>query len=280
MGTLIVLLVLMGAPLTAAPRILVHGHRGARAILPENTIPAFQYAIDLGVDVLEMDMAVTKDDVVVISHDPTLNPKICTGPSGGSRVIRELTLAELRRWDCGALKNPDYPRQKPVPGTRVPTLDEVFALAMQGSFQFNIETKIFKDQPQYTPDPDRFARLVVDAVQKHKLESRVIVQSFDFRTLVAVKQIAPSIRLSALYERGPREFVDIAREAGAGIVSPQFRLVTPDQVRAAHEAGLEVVPWTANTRADWDKLIEARVDAIISDDPAELLNHLKKRRLR
>ena len=276
MVILIVLLVLMSAPLTAGSRILVHGHRGARGVLPENTIPAFEYAIGLGVDVLELDMAVTKDDVLVVSHDPELNPKICTGPAGGSRVIRELTLAELRQWDCGSLKNPDFPKQKPVPGTRVPTREEVFALAPKGSFHFNIETKIFRDQPQYTPDPERFAQLVIDAVKRHKLESRVMVQSFDLRTLTAVARLAPAIRRSALYERGPRDFVDLAREAKATIVSPQYRLVTAAKVKAAHAAGLEVVPWTANTPADWDKLIEAGVDAIITDDPAELISYLKR----
>src|SRR5687767_15999732 len=108
---------LPGGP--AAPRILVHGHRGARAVRPENTLPAFEHAIGAGADVLELDLAVTKDNVLVASHDPVLNPKICSG-SGLTRVIREMTLAELKKWDCGSLRNPDYPKQNPVPGTTVP----------------------------------------------------------------------------------------------------------------------------------------------------------------
>src|SRR5688572_12645390 len=95
----------------AADKILVHGHRDARAILPENTMPAFEYAIKAGVDVLELDLAVTKDNVVVVSHDPTINPVICTGPKARA-AIRELTVAELKKYDCGALKNPVYPKQK------------------------------------------------------------------------------------------------------------------------------------------------------------------------
>src|SRR5437588_402578 len=95
---------------SAAGPILVHGHRGARALRPENTIPAFEYAIGAGADVLELDMAVTRDDVVVVSHDPVLNPEICRSP-GGSTLIRVLTLAELRKWDCGSLRNPKFPRQ-------------------------------------------------------------------------------------------------------------------------------------------------------------------------
>ncbi len=253
--------------------ILVHGHRGARALRPENTLPAFEYAIAQGVDALELDMAVTKDNVLVISHDPELKPPICTGPKP-SAVIHTLTLAEVREWDCGAVRNPNFPRQQTVPGTRMPTLDEVFSLAPMGKFWFNIETKSFPDHPELTPPPAEFVKLVLAEIRKHHLESRVILQSFDFRTLREMKKIAPEIALSALYEGAPKDFAAIAREAGAGIVSPEFHLVTPEQVRAAHAAGLQVVPWTADAVADWDRLIAAGVDAIITDDPASLLAHL------
>jgi glycerophosphoryl diester phosphodiesterase len=261
----------------AIPKILVHGHRGARARRPENTLPAFQYAIEQGVDALEMDMAVTRDNVLVISHDPVLEPPVCSGAAGHA-VIRELTLAQVRQWDCGAVRNPRFATQQTVPGTRIPTLDEVFRLAARGSFDYNIETKSFPDKPEYTPPPAEFARLVLDKIREYKLEKRIILQSFDFRTLVAMRKLAPEIRLSALTETDPREFAAIAAEAAnAEIVSPAFQLVTPAKVEAAHKAGLQVVPWTANTPADWDKLIEAKVDAIISDDPAELIAYLKKR---
>jgi glycerophosphoryl diester phosphodiesterase len=272
-------IVLATAMTQAATRIQVHGHRGARAMRPENTIPAFQYAIGIGVDVLELDMAVTKDDVLVVSHDPTLLPKICEGPKPGI-AIHALTLAQLREYDCGKRKNPDFPRQQPVPGTRVPALDEVFALGKGSNVEFNIETKIFIDKPELTPSPEEFVKLVLAEVRKHHLEKRVILQSFDFRTLHVMKKLAPEIRLAALYEGAPKSFVEIAAEAGAGIISPHYSLVTKDEVDAAHKAGLEVVPWTANTPADWDKLVDARVDAIISDDPAALIAYLKAKHLR
>lgn len=260
----------------ASPRILVHGHRGARARRPENTIPAFQYAIEQGVDALEMDMAVTKDNVIVISHDPILEPPVCTGPSAKA-VIHELTLAEVRQWDCGAVRNPRFATQQTIPGTRIPTLDEVFQLAGRGKFDYNIETKSFPDKPGYTPPPEEFARMVLAEIRKHKLEKRIILQSFDFRTLVAMRKLAPEIRLSALTDSDRRDFAAIAADAGkAEIVSPEFHLVTPAKVEAAHRAGIQVVPWTANTPADWDGLIQAKVDAIISDDPAELIAYLKK----
>jgi len=290
--------------------IQVHGHRGARAMRPENTIPAFEYAIAAGADVLELDMAVTKDNVIVISHDPILHGPVCTGPKPAA-VIHELTLEQVREWDCGAIKNKEFFTQHTVPGTRMPTLDEVFQLAPKGKFQFNIETKIFPKKastaeigavlkhlgisedseegrnaiatfsavgPEVTPSPEDFVKLVLEKIRKYHLEDRVILQSFDYRTLRAMKKLAPEIKLSALSSDGKRSFVEMAAEAQAQIISPVFPTVTPEKVREAHAAGLQVVPWTANKPEQWEKLIAARVDAIITDDPAGLIEYLRQRK--
>jgi glycerophosphoryl diester phosphodiesterase len=255
--------------------IQVHGHRGARAMRPENTLPAFEYAIAQGVDALELDVAVTSDGVVVVSHDPELRSPVCTGPR--DRVaIHSLTLAEVRQWDCGAKQNPLFAKQQTVPGTRMPTLDEVFALAPKGKFLFNIETKITTQRPELAPPPGEFVKLVLAEIRKHHLESRVVLQSFDFRTLQEMKNAAPEIRLSALYSGAPRDFAEIGKEAGAQIVSPEFHLVTEEQVKSAHAAGLAVLPWTANSPEDWARLKAAGVDGIISDDPAALIAWLRK----
>src|SRR3954452_22070475 len=153
----------MGLTTLAANKVLVHGHRGARAVRPENTIPAFEYAIQAGVDVLELDVAVTKDNIVVVSHDLEINPFICMG--GHTREpIRELTLEQLKKIDCGTVKNIAFPKQQPVPGTRIPTLDEVLALGVRGPFEFNIETKISSDRPTLTPPPEVFVKLVYDVI--------------------------------------------------------------------------------------------------------------------
>ena len=248
--------------------------------MPENTLPAFEYAIRIGADVLELDMAVTKDNVVVVSHDPLLEKPICSGPRD-KVPIHELTYKELLQWDCGAVKNPRFADQHPVPGTRMPTIDQVFALSSRGSFDYNIETKIFADKPQLAPDPDTFVKLVLEQIRKHRLEKRVILQSFDYRTLRAMKKIAPEIRLSALMENDDhRDFVAAARDAQAGIVSPNLALVTPEKTAAAHKTGLQVVPWTANTPAEWEALVKSKVDAIISDDPENLIGWLKRAGLR
>jgi len=263
--------------MAASPNILVHGHRGARAVRPENTLPAFEYAIKAGVDVLELDMAVTKDNVVVVSHDAHLTAPVCTGPRDRA-AIRDLTLAQVREYDCGAKQNPQFPKQQIVPGTKMPTLDEVFAMAKSSRVEFNIETKILPMEPALAPSPAEFVKLVLAVIRKHDLEKRVILQSFDFRTLHAMKKIAPNMRLSALYSGAPKDFVEIAKEAGAGIVSPVYPLVKPELVEAAHKAGLQVVPWTPNRPDDWQRMVDAKVDAIISDDPAELIAFLKKAR--
>jgi glycerophosphoryl diester phosphodiesterase len=225
--------------------------------------------------VLELDMAVTKDGVLVVSHDPILEPPVCSGPEPKA-VIHQLTLEQVREWDCGKVQNPGFPRQQTVPGTRMPTLDEVFGLAPKGKFKFNIETKIFAEHPELAPAPDEFVRLVLAQIRKHHLESRVILQSFDFRTLHEMKKQAPEIHLAALYAGPAKSFVEIVKEAGADTISPEYRLVTPEQVAAAHAAGFSVVPWTANAPADWDRLLAAKVDAIITDDPAGLIAHLKQ----
>ncbi len=248
---------------------------------PENTLPAFAYAMEAGVDVLELDLAVTKDDVVVVSHDARMNPKYCQGPAGAETMIRKMTLAELKQWDCGGKANPDFPKQQAVAGTRVPTLQEVFDLVKKrgAKVEFNIETKLSPERPEQAPEPQRFAELMLAVVKKNGLVGRVMLQSFDFRTLHAMKKLEPKMRLSALYPnsitQAHKTLVEIAKEAGAGIVSPHLRTVRAEEVAEAHKAGLQVVPWTANEPAEWDKLIAAGVDAIISDDPAELIAYLK-----
>jgi glycerophosphoryl diester phosphodiesterase len=280
----------------SAQTILVHGHRGSRATRPENTIPAFEYAIQHGADVLELDLAVTKDNVLVVSHNPFITPdhpgeRVCTGPSvPPMTAIHTLTLSELKKFDCGVNTLAAFPKQQAIPGTRVPTFDEVLALAPQGKFDFNVETKIFPNHPELTPSPEEFVKMIDDTVKRHHLQSRVILQSFDFRTLVAMKKLDPSIRLSALVGEAKydsmmgltdsnKDFVAIGKSTGAQIISPAFQLVTPENVATAHAAGLQVVPYTADKPEDWQMLADAKVDAIITDDPEALLAWLRAKNL-
>ena len=220
-------------------------------------------------------MLVTKDNVAVVSHDPEINPIICSGPKAGM-AIRALTLAELREYDCGSKRNPLFPMQAPVPGARVPTLDEVFDLGRGNTVQFNVEIKIFADHPELTPGPEAFTQLILDLIRKHGVEERVILQSFDPRILHVMKKLDPGIRRAALFETN-RDWPATAREFEATICAPEFHLVTPERVAEAHAAGLQVIPWTVNHPLDWARMADARVDAIISDDPAPLIAWLREK---
>jgi glycerophosphoryl diester phosphodiesterase len=259
----------------AASSIQVHGHRGARSVLPENSIPAFEHAIRAGTDAIELDLVVTKDNVLIVTHDPTVNESLCSGPHKGP--YRQLTLAQVRELDCGSKADPAFPKQKAVGGTRIPTLDDVLGLGKGNRVLFNIEIKSFPGKAYLTPAPDEYAKLVLDAIRRHRMEKRSMVQSFDYRVLHAMKRIAPEIPLNALFFNDTREFAEIARDAGVATVAPHYSLVTKEKASRAHAAGIKVIPWTANTRDLWKNLLDAGVDGIITDDPAELISFLQSR---
>ncbi len=269
---------------------LVHGHRGSRGTVPENTIPAFEAALMAEADVLELDLGVTKDNVVVVSHEPKVTPERCLGPDGKTLEkaipIRSLTLAELKKYDCGSLLNARFPQQLPVPGEHMPTLDEVFAMVKTSGYaaaakaEFNIETKIFPSEPELTPAPAEFARLVMDVIKKYGFEKRVIVQSFDVRTLKEIKKLNPAVRTSQLTNDNLLDTVPALKAAGTDIWSPNYLWLTTGAVHEAQAAGLQVAPWTLNTKKDWDLAIQAGVDAIITDYPAALVEYLQQKKLR
>src|SRR6266852_6548874 len=208
MATLLGLLIAMSAMAFAAPAgaFDLQGHRGARGLAPENTLPAFATALSIGVSTLELDLAMTSDRVLVVSHDRRLNPAHTRGADGtflGAEgpAIRSLTLAQLQRYDVGRLKPGTayasaFPEQRGMDGVRIPTLMEVFDLARQAKadhVRFNIETKLTPTSGADTPDPETFAAAVARAVREAELAARVSVQSFDWRTLAIMRRIAPEI---------------------------------------------------------------------------------------
>ena len=230
-------------------RIAAHGHRGARGVRPENTLEAFAYAIDAGADAVELDLAVTRDDVLVVSHDP-----IAEG-----QVIRETLRASLPAW--------------------IPTLEDVCHLAAPAHIALNIELKSDPGAPQYTPAPEEFAAMVLRVIDRHRFAFRCMLQSFDFRVVRAAGDLAPAVRRGALFETGGSDFVAVAEAAGGvHYVAPQYGLVTPEKVKAAHAAGLEVIVWTVNAPGDWAGMAAAGVDGIIADDPAALVAWLRRLR--
>ncbi len=268
-------------------RIEVHGHRGARARYPENTLPAFQFALEAGADFLELDLSVTRDGVLVVSHDPHVNPEICRDKHGDAfpkpgPLLHALSLSEVKEYDCGCVKNPRFETQVAVPGTRMPALSEVFDMVRQSKHPnakrigFNIETKIFPEHPEYTIGPEEFARKAVEAFKQSGFFDRIVLQSFDPRTLVEARKIEPKITISLLVEDPKADLMGLCKTIRADIVSPDSDLVTPENVAEFHQAGIRVLPWTVNDPKDWQKLIEMNVDGIITDDPAALLKFLKR----
>jgi glycerophosphoryl diester phosphodiesterase len=291
----------------------LHGHRGARGLLPENTLPSFRKALELGVDTLECDMAITKDGVVVLYHDLWLNPDITRGPDGQwldqrGPAIRELTYAELQQYDVGRLKpGTDYakqfPDQQPVDGARIPKLADLFELvAKSGNAKVNVncETKLSPYERGATVAPDVFARAAIAEIRKAGMAERTMVHSFDWSTLQVIQKEAPEIRTNYVtgphsLRRGnrgapspwlagfaPEQYGDsVARAvhaAGGRIWAPNHASVTPEVLAEAHALGIVVLPWTVNDAPTIAKLIDLGVDGIISDRPDLVLIELKKRR--
>lgn len=282
----------------------LQGHRGARGLAPENTLAGFARALEIGVTTLETDLAVTKDGVLVLSHDSVFNPDIARNADGAWLVppvppINSLTLVELKRYDVGRIKPGSkyalqFPAQQPVDGARVPTLVELFDLAKSSGKapRFNIETKLSPDKPDEAPAPETFARVVVEAVRAAGLSNRITIQSFDWRTLIAARNLAPDIETVCLTaastlkdrdvngERRPSAWLAgfdpltfagsvpaLAKAAGCGTWSPRFAELTADLVSDAHALGLKVVPWTINAPADMARVIDMKVDGLITDYP-------------
>lgn len=290
----------------------LQGHRGARGLAPENTLPAFERALDIGVTTLELDVGVTADGVVVISHDPYLNPAITRDAAGqwlqGAKgpLLKTLTLAEVQAFDVGR-SNPESPYaktfnlQQPKDGTRIPTLaalfDRVKALRAD-HVRFNIETKINPTQPDDTLPPEAMVNALLKVVRDAGMTQRVAIQSFDWRTLQLVQRLEPGMPTVYLTiqtanndnVRGGEwtnglKIADagsaprMVKAAGGAVWSPNGGAVTEALVKEGQALGLRVIPWTINNAADMERLIGWGVDGIITDYPDRLRTALQARGL-
>ncbi|MCK1358403.1 glycerophosphodiester phosphodiesterase [Bradyrhizobium sp. 199] len=281
----------------------IQAHRGGRALLPENTLPAFANALSMGVDTLELDVGVTSDGKIVVSHERGINPDLARDARGayvaapGTPLVK-LRLDEVRAYDVGQIR-PDsayakqFPDQRAMPGTRIPTLSELFTLVRKSGnlrVRLNIETKIDPNRPDETFDPQAFVAKLLGLIEAETFSDRVMIQSFDWRTLQLVQQQAPEIPTVYLtLQRGSGQTVALdqatnwtagfspadhggslprtIKAAGGAIWSPYFGDVTAALVSEAHGVGLRVVVWTVNKREDMARMIELGVDGIISDRP-------------
>lgn len=302
---------------TATRRIDLQGHRGARWHLPENTLPSFEFALRAGVTTLELDLAVTRDNVLVISHDPALNPDITRDAQGNFLVstgpnIIDLTWQQLQVYDVGRIKpgtryENTFRQQKPLDGTRIPRLRDLFAMVKaSGNTQvkFAIETKLTPHRPEQTPTPERFVELLLREVDDAGLAERVQVLSFDWRTLRHLRQVRPTIptvcitaqleSLDNLQIRSGRDSTWTAgiqhrehgsvprmvKAAGATHWSSFWRELDADKVREAQSLGIQVLAWTVNDRDTMLRLLDMGVDGLITDRPDLGAEVLRERGLR
>src|SRR5277367_4986353 len=279
----------------------IEAHRGGRALFPENTLQSFANALTMGVDTLELDIGVTQDGALVVSHERWLNPDLARDADGvyvappGIPFV-QLTLAEVKKYDVGQIRPgsayaAQFPDQRVVPGTRIPTLIEVMDLVRKSGdshVRLNIETKIDPNHPDQSPDPQRFVTLLLDFLRQEKFSDRVMVQSFDWRTLQLVERLAPEIPtvyLTVQTGSSPTVFLDKAsrwtagfdpidhgkslpraiKAAGGAIWSPYFGDVSTALISESHSLGVAVVVWTVNKPADIARMIDMGVDGVISD---------------
>ncbi len=287
----------------------VQGHRGARALAPENTLSGFQRALAIGVSTLELDVVLSAEGVPVVSHDTTPNPDITRDATGRwlqarGQPFHRLTLAQIAEYDVGRV-NPssryarDFAQQQGHDGERIPTLAAVFDLARRlraDHVRFNIELKRNPERPEESPEPEAFVRAVLDVIQAQGMASRSGLQSFDWGLLKIVQRLAPEVPLAFLSVQRPRannlqsgvwsaglreaDFPDapaLLAAAGARLWSPNFNDLNRRLVERAREEGLRVIPWTVNEVPDMERLIDWGVDGIITDHPDRLRAVMEQR---
>jgi glycerophosphoryl diester phosphodiesterase len=295
---------------TPAAALDVQGHRGARGLAPENTLAGFAVAVAAGATTLELDVGLTRDGQVVVMHDRRLHPDLTRDPQGRwleapGPALTRLTLSELQAFDVGRIRPGSayaqaWPGQRPADGQRVPTLDAVLAWARQHappSLAFNIETKLSPLAPDESAEPAALVNALLAVIDRHGLRARTTVQSFDWRTLRLVQQLAPGLRTSALTVQRPN-FDNLAdgrwtaglaladhggsvprlvKALGATAWSPNFRDLTPEALSEAQALKLLVLPWTVNEPADIERLVAMGVDGLISDYPDRVVQALRAR---
>ncbi|MDT8414837.1 MAG: glycerophosphodiester phosphodiesterase family protein [Flavobacteriaceae bacterium] len=256
----------------------LQGHRGARGLLPENTIAAFEKALKLGVNTLEMDVVVTADNQLLVSHEPWFNSEICLDSLGktikDTLNIYKHTFLQTQKYDCGSLGNPNFPDQKKQFANK-PLLRDVLLMAESYAelnnqkVSYNIEVK---SHPQgdntYHPEPELFVDLLVALLENHKIsKDRLILQSFDFRVLKYVHKTYPKYRLASLVFKD--DVQTHLNELGftPDVYSPLHTLLTSQIVNKIHQTEMKVVPWTVNEVARMKELLSWGVDGIITDFP-------------
>ncbi|WP_342329480.1 glycerophosphodiester phosphodiesterase family protein [Pedobacter sp. FW305-3-2-15-E-R2A2] len=270
------------------PAFSNEGHRGGRGLMPENTIPAMQYAIDLGMTTLEMDTHITKDQEVAVTHDDYLSPAFMLDPQGQEipksdarkYAVFQMDYAALKQFDLGSKYYDAFPQQKKMK-SYIPRLGELIEAVQQylketGKKQvfYNIETKCSPEGDGFlNPDPETFVKLLMEVIEKKGIQPFVVIQSFDKRTLQVLHKKYPKVKTSYLVAN-KKSFEENIADLGFKpfILSPMYQMVNAELVKKCHEQQIKVIPWTVNTPKEITELKALNVDGIISDYP-DLLVH-------
>jgi glycerophosphoryl diester phosphodiesterase len=258
----------------------LQGHRGARGLVAENTLKGFQKAIDLDVNTIELDVVISKDSMVVVSHEAYMNPIICLDANGDSLTnktdfnLYQMTYDEIKSFDCGSLKHSEFPNQKNFKAYK-PLLSDVIQLTTQNlrdrgrRVSVNIELKSLPETDDiYHPKPEVFVDLVMNTIRGELIPlTKITLQSFDERIVRYILEEYPGISVAYLVEEG--DFFTNLKTLNAvpTIYSPQYKALDSLDVKRAHDAKVKVIPWTVNKVEDMQRLLEYGVDGLITDYP-------------
>ena len=261
------------------------GHRGCRGLMPENTIPAMLYALDLGVTTLEMDIVYTKDGQALLSHEPFFNQEISTKSDGNGIVDKEeqnynifqMSYDEVKKFDVGLKPHPRFPLQqkmkvaKPLLASLIDSVEAHVAKSKRQLPFYNIETKTKPETDNtYHPAPAEFVNMLMKTILEKGIAERVIIQSFDFRTLKYLHEKYPHIKTAMLIEEDDKRNLQEQLTAlgfSPTIYSPAFSLVNEKLINNCHQQHLQVIPWTVNDKVKIAELKKMGVDGIITDYP-------------
>lgn len=265
----------------------IQGHRGTRGTLPENSIAGFVKATELGVNTLEMDVVITKDKQVIVSHEPWMSHSICSDSLDNPIIdstemkwnIYEMTFAETQKFDCGSIQHANFPNQKPQKSFK-PLLSTVINAVekINPNIQYNIEIKSkLEGDGIYHPKPDKFVDLVYQVIDKENAKKRTIIQSFDPRPLMIVNDRYPDLRTAYLTANQLGYRHNLTRlDYKPTIFSPRSDFVTQGMIDFFHNEGIKVIPWTVNDVEEMKKIKALGADGLITDYPEIAIEALKE----
>lgn len=269
----------------------IQGHRGARGLYPENTVTGFIEAVKLGVSILEMDVVISQDLKVVVSHEPWMNEIFCTKPDGstieknskGNYNFFKMSYAEIAAYDCGKLGNPEFPSQKKI-AEHKPLLSEVISKTETFFKENNLHSPVYNIEVKsesegdnlFHPLPDQFVQLVYNEIKRLNIFSSVTIQSFDVRILQEVRKLDKTIKIGLLIENNDDLEKNLERLGFLpNFYNPHFSLITHELVKKLHDRNIQIAAWTVNETADMQRLINMGVDSIITDYPDRALELIK-----